>query len=191
MPSLYNLFMRPLEKKGIRTARKNLLHRAHGSVLEIGAGTGVNLPFYDFEKIEELYVTDQRQNKYLDESYDDKLTFVEAKVEQLPFSSSTFDVVVHTLVFCSVSNVNHGLQEVKRVLKPTGTLLFIEHVLPEKKGWRTLFKMVNPMWRMISKGCSLTKSFANSLEENGFTLVHQGKFMNTVFYYGVASINAE
>jgi len=180
--------MKPLESMGIRKVRKILVKRAYGRVLEIGAGTGANLPFYNMDQIEELIVTDQVISKHLKSSHD-QITFVEADATVLPFEDSSFDVVVHTLVFCSVDDVNQGLLEIKRVLKPQGTLLFIEHVLPHKKGMKRLFKGINPVWKKISSGCSLTKDFKQSLDENEFTLQKQGTFLNTVFYYGIAQSN--
>jgi ubiquinone/menaquinone biosynthesis C-methylase UbiE len=188
MASFYNFFMYPLEKIGIRRARTILIKQVEGNVLELGSGTGANLPHYNFEKIEKLIVTDREKSKHLNHHIHPKVEFVEADVERLPFDSNVFDVVVHTLVFCSVSNVDKGLQEIKRVLKENGTLVFIEHVIPEKRGMRVLFQRINPFWKLLSKGCSLTKDFQSSLEENGFGIVRQGKFLNSVFYFGIAKV---
>jgi len=177
--------MKPLESMGIRKARKILVKRAHGQVLEIGAGTGANLPFYNMDEIEKLVVTDQKIGKHLKSTHEN-VEFIEADATNLPFEDNSFDVVVHTLVFCSVTDVHQGLEEIKRVLKPNGTLLFIEHVIPQKKGMRRLFSGVNPLWKKFSQGCSLTKDFKVSLEESHFDLLKQGVFLNTVFYYGIA-----
>lgn len=185
MASFYDFFMKPLESMGIRQARKILMSKAQGSVLEIGAGTGANIPFYDMTKVTQLVVTDQERSKHLKWVHE-HIQFVQADATNLPFEDDHFDMVVHTLVFCSVSDVNKGLQEVKRVLKPNGTLIFIEHVLPHKKGMKRLFKGFNPIWRTFSQGCSLTKDFEQGLLENNFKTIKQGTFLNTVFYYGIA-----
>lgn len=189
MGSMYNRFMKPLERRGIQRTRKRLMKEATGDILELGAGTGANLPFYHMANVSSLVLSDQTRNKHLFIEAKEKVSFVAADATNLPFDDDTFDVVVHTLVFCSVDNVNLGLQEIKRVLKPNGTLLFIEHVLPHNKGYRRLFKVVNPVWRLFSKGCSLTKDFAASLAQENFKVEYQGRFMNTVFLYGKATVN--
>ncbi|QMS85584.1 class I SAM-dependent methyltransferase [Candidatus Xianfuyuplasma coldseepsis] len=187
MVSFYDLFMVPLEKRGIRKTRQKLLQEACGTVLEIGAGTGVNVKYYQPTCIDELIITDQKVGKHLKQKHQPHISFKEARAEHLPFDDNTFDTVVHTLVFCCVNDVDQGLQEVKRVLKPDGKLLFIEHVLPHKQGLRRLFRSINPLWRLFSSGCSLTKDFKKSLNENGFDIQEQGQFMNTVFIYGTAT----
>lgn len=186
--SSYNLFMKPLEAMGIKKARRMLMKKARGHVLEIGAGTGANLSFYDMDKVTSLTVTDQLRSKHLDVDHHENVSFVEADATKLPFEDNAFDTVVHTLVFCSVSNVPAGLAEIKRVLQPNGTLIFIEHVLPHKRGMQRLFKFINPLWRRVASGCSLTKDFEQSLAENSFEIKHKGRFMNTVFFYGIAEL---
>ena len=87
-----------------------------------------------------------------------------------------------------MKHVEQGVCELKRVLKPNGRLLFIEHILPEKKRMKRLFKMINPFWKRIASGCHLTRDYEQSLLDNGFTITHSAKFMNTVFVYGEATI---
>jgi ubiquinone/menaquinone biosynthesis C-methylase UbiE len=183
--------MKPLEAMGIKKARKMLIKKARGDVLEIGAGTGANLSYYDMNQIQSLTVTDQSRSKHLDVSVVDKVSFTEASAEALPFLNDSFDTVVHTLVFCSVSDVDTGLAEIKRVLKPNGTLIFIEHVLPEKTGMKRLFRFLNPMWRKVAGGCNLTRDFSLSLEQSAFEIVHQGRFLNTVFSFGIATLKKD
>ncbi len=188
MVSLYDLFMRPLEQRGIRKARRELIKKACGKVLEIGAGTGANVAHYNADCVTDVTVTDKVVNKHLANKHAQLITVLEADAIDLPFDDDSFDTVVHTLVFCSIPDVDKGLQEIKRVLKPGGKLVFIEHVLPQKQGWRRLFRGINPVWRLFSHGCSLTKDFHKSLLDNGFDLEENGRFMNTVFFYGVASV---
>ena len=133
MFSFYDLFMKPLERRGINQARRRLMTQAVGSVLEIGSGTGANLKFYNFDLITDLTITDKKLSKRLKKLDSKDTTFVEADVSDLPFSDDSFDTIIHTLVFCSVKDVSKGLSELKRVLKPNGKIIFIEHVLPESK----------------------------------------------------------
>jgi len=180
--------MKPLEKRGIQQARKSLIPTAKGHVLEIGSGTGVNVKLYNQDIITSLTLSDIKLNKKLRSIIKNNVQLKELSVEELPFEDNTFDTIVHTLVFCSVKHVEQGVCELKRVLKPNGRLLFIEHILPEKKRMKRLFKMINPFWKRIASGCHLTRDYEQSLLDNGFTITHSAKFMNTVFVYGEATI---
>ena len=183
--------MAPLERKGIRKARKELIPTANKNVLEIGAGTGVNLQYYDFSNIDSLTLSDYEISKHLKTLHhqnETKFTLVRLDVEALPFSDNSFDYVVHTLVFCSVGNVDQGLKEIKRVLKPNGKLIFIEHVLPEKNPLKKLFNLATPTWKKIGKGCHLNRNYLKSLEKNDFFVLFYKKFMNTAFISGVAVV---
>ena len=188
MPSLYDWFMKPLEKRGIRTARKRLMKLVKGSVLEIGSGTGANIPFYNMDEIDQLVITDKKLSKHIDVYRElEKVELVETSVTSLPYKDQSFDTIVHTLVFCSVDDVMKGLSELKRVLKPGGKLMFIEHVLPHKKGYRRLFKTINPIWRTFAGGCNLTRSYEESLITSGFQIEQVNRFMSTVFISGIAT----
>ncbi len=185
--------MMPLEKSGIKKARKELMPRAKQKVLEIGAGTGANLKYYDFNKIERLTLSDYTISKQLKEIHkNSKNSFdlVELDVEKLPFEDNTFDCVVHSLVFCTVINVDQGLKEIKRVLKDDGELIFIEHVLPEKNPLKKLFNLATPTWKIIGKGCHLNRDYIASLEKNNFNILYHKKFMITTFIFGVAIVKA-
>ena len=188
MFSLYDLFMVPLEKRGITKARKELIPKATGQVLEIGSGTGVNIKHYNFDKIDTLTMTDKKLSKKIQQIAPKNITLQALNVESLPFDDNTFDYLIHTLVFCSVKDVSKGIQELKRVLKPTGRLLFIEHILPEKKGLKKLFRFLNPAWRIIASGCNITRDYESSLLTHGFETIQSSKFMNTVFIYGEAKV---
>lgn len=187
MISFYDLFMKPLEKRGIRQARKKLMPFAMGSVLEIGSGTGANINYYNHELISDLTVTDKKLSKQIKKRDPSNIKFVEADVAHLPFEDHQFDTIVHTLVFCSVVDVSQGLKELERVLKPNGKIIFIEHVLPEHKFLKRTFKIINPLWKTISSGCNLTRSYQDSLKLHGFEIHELTKFMSTVFISGVAT----
>ena len=186
MFSLYDVFMKPLEKGGIRKARQTLMPEAKGKVLEIGSGTGANLEFYDFDQIQDLTITDKKISKRVKNSDLKEIMFIEADVLELPFLDHTFDTIVHTLVFCSVEDGSKGFQELRRVLKSEGNLIFIEHVLPDKGCLRKTFKLINPIWKRVSSGCHLTRSYLDALKDNGFRLLESKQFMKTVFVSGIA-----
>ena len=189
MVSFYDVFMYPLESMGIKKARKELIPRASKKILEIGSGTGVNLKYYNFDVIDDLTLSDQVISKTLKDIHEDsekKFNLVEINVEKLPFEDNTFDYIVHSLVFCSVPNVDQGISELKRVLKDDGELIFIEHVLPERNPLKKLFNVATPTWKKIGSGCHLNRDYISSLKKNNFNILFHKKFMRTAFIYGVA-----
>jgi len=189
MVSFYNVFMYPLEKMGINKARRELVPRAKKKILEIGSGTGANLKYYHFSEIQELTLSDNTISKPLLKLHnkDEELfDLVQLDVQELPFDDNTFDYIIHTLVFCSVTDVDKGLKEIKRVLKCDGELLFIEHVLPSKKPLKSVFSFVNPAWKKMASGCNLNRDYLKSLKKNNFEISYHKNFMNTAFVYGVA-----
>ena len=186
MISIYDIFMKPLEKRGITKARRELIPMAYGNVLEIGAGTGVNIKYYNMPLISKLTLSDVALSKKVKDIASKDIFLTELNVEALPFDDNTFDVVIHTLVFCSVTDVSKGLAEIKRVLKPDGKLLFIEHVLPKRIGLKRFFKFINPAWRRIASGCNLTREFEDSLSKQGFVFDTPTRFMKSAFISGVA-----
>jgi ubiquinone/menaquinone biosynthesis C-methylase UbiE len=129
----YDRLMAATENAGLRTYRENLLQAASGRVLEIGGGTGANLPFYG-EGVTELMVAEpeppmMRQLRRKLDGYRIPTTILSAPAEQLPVPAETFDCVVSTLVLCTVPDPARALAEVRRVLKARGQLLFIEHAI--------------------------------------------------------------
>ncbi len=185
MKSLYDILMIPLEKSGIKEARKELLSIVEGNVLEVGAGTGVNSSFYDYSNIS-LTVTDTSLNKHLKKRFYNKATINVCSVESLPFEDQSFNYVIHTLVFCSVKNVGNGLSEIRRVLRDDGKLLFIEHVIPKRNPLRRVFKLFTPFWKHIASNCHLDRDFINALVQSGFEVETLREFNKEIFVYGVA-----
>src|SRR5712691_9108818 len=128
----YDTFMARSEKAGLRAHRQALLARVKGRVLEIGGGTGANLPFYS-GGIEELVITEPEEPmaRRLERKLGDyplATRVVRARAEELPFEDESFDFVVSTLVLCTVDDPARALREIHRLLKPNGQLLFVEHV---------------------------------------------------------------
>jgi len=191
MVSFYDSFMHPLERRGINHARKEIIPLAKKNVLEIGSGTGANLEFYNINEIDKLVLSDYKISKKLVDNidsvgYKDKIELVELDVLDLPYEDNSFDYVVHSLVFCTVKDVDKGLTEIKRVLKDDGKLLFIEHIIPDKNPLKSLFKILTPAWKLIGSGCHLNKDYISSLKRNDFDILFHKKFMKTAFIYGVA-----
>ena len=128
----YDRIMAGTEKAGLSERRERLLAPVSGRVLEIGGGTGANLPFYG-AGVQELVITEpeepmaRRLERKLPD-YSRPVRVVRAPAEQLPFEDESFDFVVATLVLCTVDDPARALGEARRVLKPGGRLLFLEHV---------------------------------------------------------------
>jgi len=183
--------MSPFEKRGLGKWRKKYIKNVSGSVLEIGAGTGVNLAHYDFNQIDKIIISDMEIDKTLVskvENYKHKniIELKELDVQSLPFEDKSFDYIVVTLVFCTVNNIDKGLSEIKRVLKDNGKLVFMEHVLPKKNPMRKIFDFVTPAWKKIANGCHLNREFMPELEKVGFKIEEFDHDMKTVFVSGRA-----
>lgn len=168
---LYDIFMFPLEGFALKHLRRRLIPRASGRVLELGGGTGVNLRYYDRTRVDKIVMSDleigPRIRKRAAEA---GAEVVEADVEALPFPDASFDTVVFTLLFCSVADPRQGIREVRRVLKPGGRLIFMEHVLGCSPSTKGLQRRLTPYWRRISGNCHLDRETLTLIEEAGFTI---------------------
>lgn len=176
--ALYDAFMGPVERHLLGRLRSRLLAGLSGDVLEIGAGTGANFPLLS-GRGEALRLTaaepDPRmaaQARRRAEASGLEVRFVEAPAEALPFPDASFDVVVATLVFCTVEDPERALSEVRRVLRPGGELRFLEHVRSE--GWQgTLQDWLRPAWSVIGAGCQLNRRTGEAIALSGFTPVER------------------
>ena len=154
--------------------RRELLSVAHGDVLEIGAGTGANLAHYP-PAVRRLVLAEPdrgmraRLKRKLGERTD--VTVIDALAEALPLPDGAFDVVVFTLVLCSVDAPGRSLAEAWRLLRPGGLLLFLEHVAAEGRPGRLRWqRLLEPAWRCLAGNCHLTRHTADAIAEMGFQL---------------------
>ena len=160
---LYDLLMKPLGWLGLDRLRERLVRDAHGRTLEIGAGTGLNLRYYDVGASPLIALDVDRDGLLRVRARSTRAFLVQGSVEALPFRDGAFDAVVSCLVFCSVPNPGAGLNEVHRVLNGSGELRLLEHVRPAGRflGW--LADRVTPMWRHVAGGCHLNRSAVEAL----------------------------
>ena len=157
MPLLYDPFLLFAELRGLRRLRSELVGQAGGRVVELGAGTGLNMKHY--VGVERLVLTEPepgmatRLEQRLERSAV-RGEVVTAPAEQLPFDDGSFDTVVATLVFCTVSDPHGALRETRRVLAPGGRLLFLEHVRADAGSRLELWqdRSYRP-WRAFAYGC--------------------------------------
>ncbi len=169
LDSLYDLAMAPLEKGLLAAYRELVLGRAVGRVLELGAGTGSNLAFYNSTRLS-LTLSDMEVSPLLSERAEahSRTAPVAANVENLPFSDASFETVVATLLFCSVPNPAAGFREILRVLVPGGRYLFIEHVLSHCRPLAKAQQGLTPAWRRLAGGCRLDRDSVSAMESAGF-----------------------
>lgn len=165
--------------------RSELLSQASGTVLEIGLGTGLNLPYYS-RHVTWLHAVEPAilMPKRLVQRGKDALFPIEIKrisAETLPFSDQTFDYAVSTWTLCTIPNPVQALQEVRRVLKPTGQFLFLEHGRSEDEKIAKWQDRLNPIQRIIGCGCHLNRQIDQLIEQAGFSTIELERFvMQTV-----------
>lgn len=181
MAAIYDRFMQASEQACLASWRAQLLGRAQGRVLEIGAGTGANLEHYP-TGLEELVLLepDRHMRDKLGRRVDAlggrrrparEINIRGWAAEQLAVEDDTFDAVVATLVLCSVGDLRRTLGEIHRVLRPGGQLLFLEHVAAGRHTSRLAWqRRVEPMWKHVAGNCHLTRETAAAIEQAGFVL---------------------
>jgi len=175
MAMIYDRFMDATEEACLRRWRGELLADLEGDVLELGAGTGANLPHHPRD-LSRLVLTepDKHMRRQLEARAREHWPDAEvtpASASALPFADASFDAVVSTLVLCSVPELDTTLREVWRVLKPGGRFLFLEHVAAAPgTGRRRLQRVVDPLWRRVADGCRLTRDTERAMLDAGFTL---------------------
>jgi ubiquinone/menaquinone biosynthesis C-methylase UbiE len=148
----------------LRRERAELLSGAKGTVLEVGAGTGLNAAFYPADVDVTFAEPDPHMAKRIHGDV------VDAPAEALPFADASFDVVVSTLVLCGVDDVERALAEIRRVLTPEGRLLFLEHVrAPEGSSLGRWQDRLNPLWRLFA-GCDCNRDTVEAMRTAGFTV---------------------
>lgn len=172
--ALYDRSLKGTEEAGLGEMRRQLLSRARGRVLELGAGTGVNLDLYP-EAVEELVLVepDPHMAKRLRAKLADakrQATLVEDSAERLPFEDASFDTAVATLVLCTIPDPAAALREAARVLKPRGELLFIEHVRARQPGLAVWQDRLEKPWRFLGDGCHCNRDTIATIEASPLSL---------------------
>jgi ubiquinone/menaquinone biosynthesis C-methylase UbiE len=157
----------------IQSQRRKVVPTASGRVLEVGIGTGLNLPFYDLTQVQSLVGVDPAEQMHaLAQRRSARaglpVELIPLSAQALPLASASFDCVVCTYTLCSIDDPLAALREMRRVLKPKGRLLFAEHGLaPEASVARWQFR-IEPYWRKLAGGCRLTRDVPALLSEAGF-----------------------
>lgn len=170
---IFPFFMdRVLGRPEIGELRKKLLSQARGKTLEIGFGTGLNVPHYPNTL---TYFTAIEDNEGMEPWVKRRLAglpfpvaFLTLNGELLPFENDTFDTVVFTFTLCSIANVQGALREARRVLKPGGRMLFLEHGRAPSRWIAWWQDLLNPVQKVIGQGCHLNRDMKALIDEGGF-----------------------
>jgi SAM-dependent methyltransferase len=172
---VYDRQMAKTEKAGLTQWRRDLIAGAHGNVIEIGAGTGRNAALYG-PSVTALTLTEPekpmlRRLEKRARADAPNATVLCAPAEDLPFDDDTFDVAVSTLVLCGVTDQPRALRQLRRVLKPGGTFLFLEHVRADDPALAHKQDRMNGVNRFVV-GCDCNRPTLDSIENAGFTVTH-------------------
>ena len=188
--AMYDHMSAATEEAGLRAHRAALLARANGDVLEIGGGTGANLSFYG-EDVLALTITEpekpmaRRLQRHIQDRRPDAM-FLRAPAEDLPFEDASFDTVVSTLVLCTVDDQPRALRELRRVLRPGGRLLFIEHIRSDEPELARMQDRMLPIITRVAQGCHCNRPTLDGIRGAGFevtrlehdTLKHVPRFVS-------------
>jgi ubiquinone/menaquinone biosynthesis C-methylase UbiE len=172
--AMYDRSLKATEEAGLRQMRRELLGGAGGRVLELGAGTGVNLDLYP-EAVEDLVVIEP--DPHMAKRLKAKLAgsgrradVLEAPAERLPFGDDSFDTVVATLVLCTIPDPATALSEAARVLEPGGRLLFVEHVRAVDPGLARWQDRLERPWRFLGDGCHCNRDTVATIAGSRFEI---------------------
>lgn len=155
--------------------RRRWIPRAEGDVLELGVGSGLNLAFYDPSKVRRVVAIDPSApllHKARERALAARVpvTIVAAPAERLPFDDGSFDTVVTTYTLCSVGSPGEALREARRVLRPGGRVVFVEHGAAPDPGPHRWQERITPVWRHVSGNCHLDRDVRRELADAGFAV---------------------
>ena len=161
--------------KPTRKQREKIVPLAEGDVLEIGFGSGLNLPFYDRGKVRRIWGLEpsegmRRKAGPLVEASGLEVEFIDLPGEEIPLERDSVDTVLVSYTLCSIEDVIAALEGMRRVLKPDGKLLFCEHGIAPDDDVRRWQNRLNSTWRRIAGGCNMNLDIPALIDEGGFEI---------------------
>ena len=171
--AIYDRGVTGLERRIFGADRRRLLEVARGRVLDVGAGTGANLPHYPWEHVTELVLLDPSAGmlaraRRKAAALGLEVQILERQAEHLPFADESFDTIVFTLSLCTIPDPAEALREARRVLRPSGRLLVLEHVRAREPALATWQDRLTPLWKTVNAGCHLNRNTRATIEAAGF-----------------------
>jgi ubiquinone/menaquinone biosynthesis C-methylase UbiE len=161
--------------KAVRYQRRKVVPLAEGEVLEIGVGSGLNFPFYDPDKVERVFALEPSEAmlekaKPRIEAAPFPVEPLGLEGERIPLDDASVDTVLVTYTLCTIPGVVAALEGMRRVLKPSGKLVFCEHGLAPDAGVARWQARLNPLWKRIGGGCNLNRDIPALVKEGGFRI---------------------
>ena len=161
--------------KPMQYQTKKIVPFAKGDVLEIGIGSGLNLPFYDLDQINKIWGLDPSEElnsmaEKVARDIDIDVDLIIGGAEEIPLPENSIDTILLTYTLCTIPKVKDSIKEIERVLKPSGSMLFCEHGLaPDEKvaKWQ---QRLNPYWKKIAGGCNLNRDIPKIIQDSSFKI---------------------
>ena len=180
--SLYEKYVLPkflncaCGSKPVSYQRKKVVPLAEGKVLEIGMGSGLNLPFYDKAKIDEIWGLDPSEQlsemaKQVADEESMEVKFISSGAEDIPLPDNYFDCVLVTYTMCTIPEVQRANQEIRRVLKEDGKMIFCEHGEAPDQNIRKWQNRINPFWGKLAGGCNINRKIPSLIQDSGFDII--------------------
>ena len=180
--SLYEKYVLPkflncaCGSKPVSYQRKKVVPLAEGKVLEIGIGSGLNLPFYDKAKIDEIWGLDPSEQlsemaKQVADEESMEVKFISSGAEDIPLPDNYFDCVLVTYTMCTIPEVQRANQEIRRVLKDDGKMIFCEHGEAPDQNIRKWQNRINPFWGKLAGGCNINRKIPSLIQDSGFDII--------------------
>lgn len=161
--------------KSVQEQRKKVVPLAEGRVLEIGIGSGLNIPYYDSKKVEFIWGLEPSEGMRKKAQRNLGRSVVEVKWldlpgEEIPLEDNSADTILLTYTLCTISDWYTALRQMHRVIKPGGKLLFCEHGAAPDKSVLKWQNRINPIWKVICGGCHLNRPIPEYIEKGGFSI---------------------
>ena len=180
--SLYDKYVLPkflncaCASKPILRQRQKVVPLAEGKVLEIGIGSGLNLPFYEKSKIDEIWGLDPSEElsamaRIVADQESIEVNFISSGAEEISLPDDHFDSVLVTYTMCTIPEVLRANQEIRRVLRAGGKMIFCEHGEAPDENIRKWQKRINPFWGKIAGGCNINRKIPSLIQDSGFDIV--------------------
>lgn len=162
-------------QKPVARQRAKVVPRAEGRVLEVGLGAGPNLAFYDPAKVERVFGLEpsagmRRKAAEAVAAAPVPVELIDLPGENIPLDDASVDTVVLTYTLCSIADYEAALAEMRRVMKPSATLLFCEHGAAPDPGVARWQSRINPVWKVVGGGCNLNRPIPTLIEQAGFAI---------------------